>query len=154
MSVHRQCEAKQLPRFAGADFVSRARGQHSRRRPSARYFRLGALQGRAADMPVGMQHKLRGPHGNAISQRGARTPQYVLDHIVYVVDDDPRVRQALGDLLAACGYNAQMVACAEEFIATADQWCARSRSPPHRHAPERSPTKIGTPTFVLPSAPC
>jgi FixJ family two-component response regulator len=41
------------------------------------------------------------------------------DHVVYVVDDDPRVRESLGDLLASCGYYARTFASAEEFISSA-----------------------------------
>jgi FixJ family two-component response regulator len=38
------------------------------------------------------------------------------DHIVYVVDDDPGVRDALGDLLASCHYNARTFGSAAEFF--------------------------------------
>lgn len=38
------------------------------------------------------------------------------DHVVYVVDDDPSVREALGDLLASRGYNARLFASAGAYI--------------------------------------
>jgi FixJ family two-component response regulator len=38
------------------------------------------------------------------------------DHVIYVVDDDPGVRDALADLLASCQYNVCTFASAAEFI--------------------------------------
>jgi FixJ family two-component response regulator len=66
-------------------------------------------------MSDGNTQKLRRP-GSLLPGRRADTGDGISDHVVYVVDDDDRVRTALEDLLASCGYNAQTFASATEFI--------------------------------------
>lgn len=40
--------------------------------------------------------------------------------VVAVVDDDPRVRESVNDLLASAGFDARLFGSAEEFIQTRD----------------------------------
>jgi FixJ family two-component response regulator len=72
-------------------------------------------------MPAELQFTPDRPNETAICRRREQTSQRPPDHFVYVVDDDPRVREALGDLLASCGYNAQTFASAAEFFAAPQQ---------------------------------
>jgi FixJ family two-component response regulator len=67
-------------------------------------------------MPADIQRKPRRSRAAPLRQSRDQPPEYVPDHVVYVVDDDPAVREALTDLLASCRYNAQTFASGAEFI--------------------------------------
>jgi FixJ family two-component response regulator len=75
-------------------------------------------------MPAELQFRPHRPNETAIYRRREQALRCPPDHIIYVVDDDPRVREALGDLLASCGYNAQIFSSAAEFIAAPKQCVA------------------------------
>jgi FixJ family two-component response regulator len=66
-------------------------------------------------MPDEKPQNLRRP-GSLLPGRDRAASQAASDHVVYVVDDDDRVRAALEDLLASCGYNAQSFASGTEFV--------------------------------------
>jgi FixJ family two-component response regulator len=66
-------------------------------------------------MPDDKSRNLRRP-GSDLPGRSRSTPDGIYDHVVYVVDDDDRVRAALEDLLASCGYHAQTFGSATEFV--------------------------------------
>jgi FixJ family two-component response regulator len=51
--------------------------------------------------------------------RPGETWSRIPDHVIYVVDDDDRVRTSLEDLLASRGYSTQTFASATDFIGTA-----------------------------------
>jgi FixJ family two-component response regulator len=54
--------------------------------------------------------------GSVLPGRPRDTRDATSNHVIYVVDDDDRVRAALENLLASCGYVAQTFASATEFI--------------------------------------
>jgi FixJ family two-component response regulator len=78
-----------------------------------------ATKYKAAKMSDENGQKLRRP-GSVLPGRSRDTWNGISDRVVYVVDDDDRVRAALEDLLASCGYSAQTFASATEFIGKAD----------------------------------
>jgi FixJ family two-component response regulator len=51
-----------------------------------------------------------------ISRRDGKASDAIPDHVVYVVDDDPSVRAALGEFLASCRYNTRVFASAAAYI--------------------------------------
>jgi FixJ family two-component response regulator len=67
-------------------------------------------------MPTQTNDKLRRSRGSQGSSRPDHEANRLLGHIVYVIDDDPDVREAVGDLLASCQYNALTFASAAEYI--------------------------------------
>jgi FixJ family two-component response regulator len=73
----------------------------------------------AVEMADDARHNLGRPLQVLTSGNHADPSEHLSDHIVYVVEDDHRVRAALDDLLASCGYNAQTFGSAAEFIAHA-----------------------------------
>ena len=54
-------------------------------------------------------------HASAGSKRGTMSPR---DEIVFVVDDDARVREALGELLESLGWRAVTFAAAADYVAS------------------------------------
>jgi FixJ family two-component response regulator len=69
-------------------------------------------------MSDGKTEKPRRP-GTILPGRPGETWTEVSDHVIYVVDDDDRVRASLEDLLASRGYSTQTFASATEFIGKA-----------------------------------
>ena len=67
-------------------------------------------------MPAEKNLKPSRSHRSLLSRHSEPTSECLPDHIVYVVDDDPTVREALGDLLASCQYHTQMFGSAAEFM--------------------------------------
>jgi len=69
-------------------------------------------------MPDQKSEDSRRPGSTIPGRRGAKSEQQP-DHVVYVVDDDYRVRESLEDLLASCGYHTRTFASATEFVSVA-----------------------------------
>src|SRR4029077_4145045 len=55
-------------------------------------------------------------YASVSSERGVMSPR---EEIVFIVDDDPRVREALGELLESLGWRAETFAAAADYIAYA-----------------------------------
>jgi FixJ family two-component response regulator len=83
--------------------------------PGARVSSLRTPEYRAAEMPDEKPQDLHRP-GGRLPGRARTKLEPACDHIIYVVDDDDRVRSALENLLASCGYNTRTFASATEFV--------------------------------------
>jgi len=83
--------------------------------PGERVSSPRAPEYRADEMPDEKTQDMHRPGGELPGRPGTKS-EPSCDHIVYVVDDDDRVRSALENLLASCGYNTRTFASATDFV--------------------------------------